>query len=48
MFLLLQSSRIYDDIKLYLNNFEARNYNPLKLIVRKWEDIDPSIFYCCY
>ena len=44
MFLLLQSARVYDDIKLYLQNFQTRNYNPLKLVVRKWENIDPGTF----
>lgn len=33
---------MYDDIKLYLQNFQTRNYNPLKLVVRKWENIDPG------
>lgn len=41
MFLLLQSARVYDDVKLYLQNFQTRNYNPLKLVIRKWENIDP-------
>jgi hypothetical protein len=44
MFLLLQSARVYDDIKLYLKNRQTRNYNPLKLVVRKWEDIDPGVW----